>query len=82
MQDSERCARIVAAVTERGAAASIGELLRRLCRFAVEEMALSGCALVLMSSREGGQVLADAGPSARTITTLQAELGEGPCLQA
>jgi hypothetical protein len=27
-------------------------------------------------------VLADAGPSARTITTLQAELGEGPCLQA
>jgi hypothetical protein len=56
--------------------------LRRLCRFAVEEMALSGCALVLMSSREGGQVLADAGPSARTITTLQAELGEGPCLQA
>jgi hypothetical protein len=82
MQDSERRARIMAAVTERGAAASIAELMRGLCRFAVEEMALSGCALVLMSSREGGRVLADAGPSARTITTLQAELGEGPCLQA
>jgi len=27
-------------------------------------------------------VLAAAGPRARTITTLQAELGEGPCLQA
>jgi GAF domain-containing protein len=82
MQDGERRARIVTAVTERGAAASIGELMSRLCRFAVDELALSGCALVLMSSREGGRVLADAGPRARTITTLQAELGEGPCLQA
>jgi hypothetical protein len=82
MQDSDRRARIMAAVTERGAAADIGELMRSLCQFAVEEMALSGCALVLMSSREGGRVLADAGPRARTITTLQAELGEGPCLQA
>ena len=82
MQDTERRARIMAAVTERGAAAGIGELMRRLCRFAVDEMALSGCALVLMASRDGGQVLADAGPRARTITRLQAELGEGPCLQA
>jgi hypothetical protein len=45
-------------------------------------MALSGCALVLMSSRENGRLLADAGPHARTITRLQTELGEGPCLQA
>jgi hypothetical protein len=82
MRDSDRRARIMAAVTGRGAAAGIGELMRGLCQFAVEEMALSGCALVLMSSREGGRVLADAGPRARTITTLQAELGEGPCLQA
>ncbi len=82
MQDGERRARIVAAVMERGAAVGIGELLGRLCRFAVDEMALSGCALVLMSSREGGRVLADAGPRAGTITRLQAELGEGPCLQA
>ena len=82
MQDTERRARSMAAVTERGAAAGIGELMRRLCRFAVDEMALSGCALVLMASRDGGQVLADAGPRARTITRLQTELGEGPCLQA
>ena len=82
MQDTERRARIMAAVTERGAAAGIGELMRRLCRFAVDEMALSGCALVLMASRDGGQVLADAGPRARTIARLQTELGEGPCLQA
>ncbi len=82
MQDDERRARIVAALTERGAAVGTGELMRRLCRFAVDEMALSGCALVLMSSRESGRVLADAGPRAGTITRLQAELGEGPCLQA
>jgi hypothetical protein len=82
MQDSERRARIMAAVTEPGAATGVGELIRRLCRFAVDEMALSGCRLVLMSNREGGSVLADAGPRARTITRLQAELGEGPCLQA
>jgi hypothetical protein len=82
MRDSERRARIMAAVTDGGTAASISELMRRLCRLAVDEMALSGCALVLMSNREGGRVLADAGPRARTITTLQAELGEGPCLQA
>ena len=82
MQDGERRARIVAAVTDPGAAVGIGELMRRLCRFAVDEMALSGCALVLMSSRESGRVLADAGPRAGTITRLQAELGEGPCLQA
>ena len=60
MQDTERRARIMAAVTERGAAAGTGELMRRLCRFAVKDMALSGCALVLMASRDGGQVLADA----------------------
>jgi hypothetical protein len=82
MQDGERRARIMAAVMERGAAAGTGELMRGLCRFAVEDMALSGCALVLMSSSEGGRVLAGAGPQARTITRLQAELGEGPCLQA
>ena len=82
MQHGERRARIVAAVTERGAAVGVGELMRRLCRFAVDEMALSGCAVVLMSSRENGRVLAEAGPRACTITRLQAELGEGPCLQA
>ena len=82
MQHGERRARIVAAVTERGAAVGVGELTRRLCRFAVDEMALSGCAVVLMSSRENGRVLAEAGPRAGTITRLQAELGEGPCLQA
>jgi len=39
----------VAAVTELDATASVAELMQRLCRFAVDQMTLSGCALVLMS---------------------------------
>ena len=82
MREEERRARIMAAVTVRDATAGAGELIQRLCRFAVEEMALSGCALVLMSGAESASVLAGAGRHARTVTGLQMELGEGPCLQA
>jgi hypothetical protein len=72
----------MAAVTGKGTAAGAGELVARLCRFAVDEMALSGCALVLMSGAESASMLAGAGPHASTVTGLQMELGEGPCLQA
>jgi hypothetical protein len=48
VREDERRARIMAAVTEPDTAEP-GELARRLCRYAVDEMALSGCALVLMS---------------------------------
>ena len=82
MPDDGRRARIVAAVGERDATAGVGELMRRLCRFAADEMSLSGCALVLMSGTGAASVLAGAGRHARTITGLQMELGEGPCLQA
>jgi GAF domain len=82
VREEERRARIMAAVTEQDARAGPGELVQRLCRFAVDEMALSGCALVLMSGVESASVLAGAGRHARTITGLQMELGEGPCLQA
>ena len=82
MPDDGRRARIVAAVAERDATAGAGELMRRLCRFAADEMSLSGCALVLMSGTGAASVLAGAGRHARTITGLQMELGEGPCLQA
>jgi hypothetical protein len=34
-------ARMMAAVTEHDAAAGVGELVQRLCRFAMQEMALS-----------------------------------------
>jgi len=80
--DDGRRARIVAAVTDRDVTAGVGELMQRLCLFAVDEMALSGCALVLMGGANAVSVLASAGPHARTVTTLQMELGEGPCLQA
>jgi hypothetical protein len=77
-----RRARIMAAVTEKDTAAGTGELIARLCRFSVDEMALSGCALVLMPGAESASMLAGAGRHASTITRLQMELGEGPCLQA
>ncbi len=82
MLDDGRRARILAAVTGRDDTAGIAELMQRLCRFAVDEMALSGCALVLMAGRDAASVLASAGPHARMVTRLQMELGEGPCLQA
>lgn len=82
MRDEARRARIMAAVTEKDTAGGTGELVRRLCRFAVDEMALSGCALVLMSGKESASMLAGAGPHASTVSVLQMELGEGPCLQA
>jgi len=82
MREEERRARIMAAVAEQDATAGAGELGRRLCRFAVDEMALSGCAIVLMSGAESSSVLAGAGRHARTVIGLQMELGEGPCLEA
>jgi GAF domain/ANTAR domain len=82
VRDDGRRARIMAAVTGKGTAAGAGELVARLCRFAVDEMALSGCALVLMSGAESASILATAGPHAATVTGLQMDLGEGPCLQA
>jgi GAF domain-containing protein/ANTAR domain-containing protein len=82
MRDEGRRARIVAAVTERDTTGGADELLQRLCRFAVDEMTLSGCALALMPGTQSANLLASAGSHARTITELQADLGEGPCLQA
>ena len=82
MREEERRARIMAAVAEPDTTAGAGELARRLCRFALDEMALSGCALVLMSEAESASVLAGAGRHAPTVARLQMELGEGPCLQA
>jgi len=81
VREDQRRARIVAAVTGPDTAEA-GELALRLRRFAVDEIALPGCALVLMSGPESASVLAGAGRHARTVTGLQTELGEGPCLQA
>jgi hypothetical protein len=82
VRDHGRRVRILAAVTERNTVAGAGELIAGLCRFAVDEMALSGCALVLMAGAESAGMLAGAGRHASTVTGLQMDLGEGPCLQA
>jgi hypothetical protein len=82
LDDGGRRARIMAAVSKQDAVAGAGELIERLCWFAVDEMALSGCALVLMSGAESASMLAGVGRHARTVTGLQMELGEGPCLSA
>jgi ANTAR domain len=82
VRGDDRRARIMAAVAEPDTTAGAGGLAARLCRFAVDEMALSGCAIVLMSGAESSSMLAGAGRHARTVTGLQMELGEGPCLQA
>jgi len=82
VRDDGRRARIMAAVSEKVTGDGVGELIARLCRFAVDQMALSGCALVLMSGAESASMLAGAGRHASTVTGLQMELGEGPCLQA
>ncbi len=82
MGDDGRRARIVAAVAGPNAAPGVGALMQRLCRLAVDEMSLSGCAVVLMSGPVSVGTLAGAGRHAATIAELQFELGEGPCLQA
>ena len=85
MPEDGRRTRIMAAVTSKDAAAGAAgaeELVQRLCRFAVDQMALSGCALVLMSGAESAGMLAGAGRHASTVTGLQMDRGEGPCLQA
>jgi hypothetical protein len=78
----ERRARIVTAVTAPGGMTSVEELMRRVCMFAVSEMALSGCALVLLAGNEPFGMLAGAGRHSSTITELQFEFGEGPGLEA
>ncbi len=82
MRDGVRRARILAAVTENGSQVGAGDLVAGLCQLAVEEMALSGCALLLISGPGSASMLAGAGRHAATVSGLQMELGEGPCLQA
>ena len=81
VRKDERRARIVTAVTAPGGMTRVDELMRRLCTFAVSEMALSGCALVLLAGNEPFGTLAGAGRHSSTITELQFEFGEGPSLE-
>jgi len=80
--NEKRRSRIVAALRGGGGKVGAGELMRRVCGFAVDEMAVSGCALALISGAESLGILASAGRHLARITELQFDLGEGPCLQA
>ncbi len=72
----------MAAIAGPDETADITELMQRLCGLVVDELALSGCAVVLVSGSVAVGTLAGAGRHVSTITELQFELGEGPCLHA
>ena len=77
MREEERRPRVVAAVTGQDGHGPCWRAGQRLSRFAVDEMVLSGCALVLMPEAESASVLAGTGRHAQTVTGLAMELGEG-----
>jgi len=81
-REDQRRARIVAAVAGRGGSIRVDELMRRICLLAVNEMGASGCTLALIAGTEPLGMLASAGRHSSTITELQFELGEGPCMDA
>ncbi len=82
MSGDGRRARILAQITDVGAPPDAGKVLAGACRFAVSNLDLSGCAVMLMSPGSTVDVLADAGRDAGAIAELQFTLGEGPCLDA
>jgi hypothetical protein len=63
------------AVAGKDTAAGAGELMTRLCRFAVDEMALSGCTLVLIAAMESASVVALQGraDSAQDVQLVEAQ---------
>jgi hypothetical protein len=58
------------------------DIVGRLCRFSVERLELSGCAVLLISGSAAVDTLASAGPQSGELADLQFSLGEGPCLEA
>lgn len=79
---NQRRTRLLTAITGPDEVTDVGGLVQRLCRLVADEMALSGCAVVLMSGSVALGTLAGAGRHVSAITELQFQLGEGPCLQA
>ncbi len=83
MSDEERRRRRI--LTEIGAVGGqtpADDVVQGVCRFAVDSLNLSGCALLLLSQDSTLDVLADAGRHAGSVADLQFSLGEGPCLEA
>ena len=82
MADESRRRRILSNIGALDAGAGAHDIVRGLCRFAVEELNLSGCALMLLSQDSTLDVLAGAGAHATEVAELQFSFGEGPCLEA
>jgi hypothetical protein len=61
---------------------SARDMVGRVCRFSVERLDLSGCALLLIANADVVETLATAGPQSGQIADLQFSLAEGPCLEA
>lgn len=74
--------RILAEVGSPDSTMHAEDALQGVCRFAIEQLAMSGCAVTLMSPQSTIDVLASAGRQAFQLAELQFTLGEGPCLDA
>ncbi len=82
MPDDERRHRILDQLGKLDSATHADAVLQGVCRFVVDQLELSGCALMLRSEQSTLDVLASAGPHAGDVADLQFALGEGPCLEA
>jgi hypothetical protein len=82
MGDDNRRKRILAEIGGPDSIVRAGDVALGVCRFAVEHLTASGCAVTLMTHPPSVEVLAVAGRNADEIAELQFTLGEGPCLDA
>ncbi|MDQ1631082.1 MAG: hypothetical protein QOJ32_1089 [Frankiaceae bacterium] len=78
----ERRNRILSEVGALEPGVEAGDIFDGVCRFAVEHLDLSGCALMLCTQDSTLDVLASVGAPAGQVAELQFGLGEGPCLDA
>jgi hypothetical protein len=82
MRASQRKAVVLAQMLRSEPFVRPGDLVGMVCRFSVDRLALSGCAVLLITETDAVDTLATAGPQGGRIAELQFSLGEGPCLDA
>jgi GAF domain-containing protein len=80
--DDGRRAAILAEMLGSDRDVSARDMVGRVCRFSVDRLDLSGCALLLIAGADVVETLAIAGPQSGEIADLQFSLAEGPCLEA
>ncbi len=82
MRGEDRRRRILAEIGGPDSMVRAADVALGVCRFAVENLSASGCAVTLMARPPSVEVFATAGRNADEIAELQFTLGEGPCLDA